>query len=859
MQRQRSLVPTALKRVPAMLAAVLIAASVVAQPPPGGTLPQPRITLAAPNGAKVGTTVIVSVTGTDTEDPEALLFSNPGIKAKLIEEPVDPKVDPKKKPKGGPVLTHRFEVTVPADAPLGHHDLRVVNKFGASNPRAFIVGDLNEVAEKEGNNDVEQAQKVELNSTINGVINAPTDVDYYSFKGQKGQRVVVSCLASSIESKAHPLIEMYDPAGKKLAGNRNYDHHDALLDATLATDGDYLVRVAQFTHTAGGPEYTYRLSISTAPWIDGVFPPMVEVGKPAQVTVYGRNLPGGQPDPTMVLDGSILEKATVTITAPNDPLAAQRLAHSDHIAPPSSNLDGFDYRLKNAAGSSNAYLVQIARAPVVLETGKNTTRDTAQALTLPCEVAGRLERARTQGWYAFNARKDETVGIELLGDRIGSALDLSFTVYNGATKAVIVEQDDDPETLSTAQFFTRSTDPARYLFKAPADGTYQVQVKSNENPNRASVKQMYRLRLSPEQPDFRLVAMAPSTIFPEATLLRPGAHQDVTVFVWRRDGFNGEIALSMEGLPPGVLCKPQLVGPGAKQASLIVTTGAEAAPWTGDVKIKGTAKINGQPVVREARPATITWAGNPQQQNVPLFSRLDHALVMAIREKAPYTITLATDTAQAVQGDKVTLPVKIDRHWPDFKTPVSVQALNLPTGVTFNNNNAPMAVANDNGSLVLTVGAQVIPGTYTLAFRGNAQVPYSKDPMAKTKPNVNLTSASNPVTVTILPKQVANLTATPPNPTVKAGESVEVVVKAARLNSYQGDLKVELVQPPNAKGLTAAEAVIPAGKDEVKITITVAADAPAGPRNDLILKATAMYGATPVSNDSKFTLVIAKK
>jgi len=73
------------------------------------------------------------------------------------------------------------------------------------------------VLEKEPNNDVPQAQRVELNSTINGSITAPTDVDYYVFSGKKGQRVVVSCLASSIDSRLFPAVEIYDSTGRQLA------------------------------------------------------------------------------------------------------------------------------------------------------------------------------------------------------------------------------------------------------------------------------------------------------------------------------------------------------------------------------------------------------------------------------------------------------------------------------------------------------------------------------------------------------------------------------------------------------------------------------------------------------------------
>ena len=53
----------------------------------------------------------------------------------------------------------KFKVTIPADAPLGIHDVRLVNKWGVSNARAFVVGDLPEVLEKEPNNDVDEAQR----------------------------------------------------------------------------------------------------------------------------------------------------------------------------------------------------------------------------------------------------------------------------------------------------------------------------------------------------------------------------------------------------------------------------------------------------------------------------------------------------------------------------------------------------------------------------------------------------------------------------------------------------------------------------------------------------------------------------
>src|SRR5439155_1151392 len=288
----------------------------------------------------------------------------------------------------------KFKVTVPANVVPGIYDVRLFNKWGVSNPRAFVVGDLADVLEKEPNNDVKEAQRVELNTTINGTIAAPIDVDYFVFSGKKGQRVVASCLASSLDSRLQPEIELYDAGGKRLAHNRNYHHADALCDATLPSDGDYYIRLFEFTHTQGSAEHFYRLSVSTAPWIDAIHPAVVEPGKTAQLTVYGRNLPGGTPDPTAVVDGRVLDKLSVTVNVPNDPAALQRLAFSGYVPPNAAMLEGFEYRARNAAGVSNPFLLTFAKAPVVVDNESNDTPETAQEIPVPCEIAGRIEKKR---------------------------------------------------------------------------------------------------------------------------------------------------------------------------------------------------------------------------------------------------------------------------------------------------------------------------------------------------------------------------------------------------------------------------------------------------------------------------------
>src|SRR5262249_49505385 len=156
------------------------------------------------------------------------------------------------------------------------------------------------------------------------------------------------------------------------------------------SDGDYYVRVFAFTYTQGTPEHFYRLTVSTAPWIDAVYPPVVEPGKKTTVAVYGRNLPGGKPDPSAVLDGRTLEKVSITVEPPSDPATRRQICTTGYVPPRSSFLDGFELRLRNDVGVSNPFLLVYAHALVVLDNEANDTVKSAQEVPIPCEIVGRV-------------------------------------------------------------------------------------------------------------------------------------------------------------------------------------------------------------------------------------------------------------------------------------------------------------------------------------------------------------------------------------------------------------------------------------------------------------------------------------
>ncbi len=897
--------------------AVFATTAAVAQPP-GTPLPQPRISSVFPMGLRQGTAVEVTVTGTDLDDAAGLTFSHPGFKATVVVPP-EPKVDPKAKadpkvvkpnPKKGPPPTSvKFEVTADKSVPAGRYDLRVVNAFGVSNPRLFTVGVLPEVNEVEPNEEatnlsypaavtgaaslavppkaVPHAQRVALGTTVNGILASATDVDYSVFFGKAGQRVLAHCATSSIDSRARPMVELFDAAGVRLAQNRNAVENDALADATLTADGDYYVRVTEFAYQQGGPDYFYRLTLSAGPWIDAVFPPVVNPGTTTPVTVYGRNLPGGKVVPGLTLDGKPVEAVTTTVTAPADGAA---LTFRGRVASLSGVQDGFEFRLPAAldpAGLSNAVVVFLSPAKVVLEgAAKHASPETAEAIPVPCDIVGRIDRRYDRDFYKFAAKKGDVYILEAVAERLGSDADLSLRLRDEAGKELAGELDDDPDTLSPTSFYTRNGDPPAFKFTAPADGTYTVLVSSIDSNVNFGPRCFYRLRVSVPAPDFRVVAMARSRELPATVLALADGETAFDVFVSRRDGFSGPVTVTATGLPAGVTAAPVTVGGTSRYGTLVVSAAGKLADAATPVTVTATATIDGKPVSRVARPASIVW-GVPGQQNTPTITRLDQQLLLVTRGTKSQ-LRLTTDLAGVVvktkgkdgkdldekptgpiflkPGDKLTLPLKVlwqgegPRENPVTIVAEATQAVaNNNSGVTLNNGQ-PLTVAKDKAEAAVTLDVKPTtpPGLYTVSLRGETAVNFLRDPTQKDKKTVAAVAAyAPPLSVTVLPVALVKVTVTAPAGGIKAGATGEVTVRVERLNDFAGELKVNVALPKDTKGVTVADGVIAAKADEVKLLVTVANDyKPGGLPNLPVTVTGTVHDKFPLVAESKVTLTV---
>jgi hypothetical protein len=554
-------------------------------------LPQARLYSIFPCGGQTGTTVDVDLTqSVDLDEADGLVFNHPAITAVPKTRDVGGRREP---------IPNAFTVTIGPNVPSGVYELYARGLFGLSNPRIFVVGTQSETREVEPNNTLEQANDLPLGGIVNGTIGSETDVDVYRFAGKKGQRFVAFCRAADLDSRLAPVLELADAEGRRLGYARQERQKDPVVDVTLPADATYFLRVHDLLYR-GGAEYGYRVSAGSIPHIDYIMPPCGVAGSTAKYTLFGRNLPDGKPAGVQV-DGRPLEKCQVEIALPaTAPLVP---AHTT-LRSWDAGLGVVSYVAKTPFGESNPVLISLTHVAPVLEREPNDTPQTAQEITVPCEFAGQFQAPGDTDYVTFHARDGQVFWIEVFADRLGSQADPYLVVeqveHNSKGKEVVTRMtavDDENTNLAPAVFDTRTDDPS-YRFRAPADGTYRIQLRDRAFESRGDPRLVYRLSIRPEEPDFQLVVLPQ---FPKrgtvpavstwALGLRKGDSRDVELLVIRKDGFREPIEVRAEGLPPGVTCRGSALAANAKSGELIFTAAGDAPESSALIHVYGTATL----------------------------------------------------------------------------------------------------------------------------------------------------------------------------------------------------------------------------------------------------------------------------
>lgn len=373
---------------PSLLLSLLLATTASAAPPVASYV--------FPAGGQRGTTVPVRVGGLFVHESCGFALDGSGVtvspelkpgKRIWFEGPLIPIPD-SQQAEDYPV-DMLGSVAVDATAALGSRRARIWTSQGVATGPVFVVGDLAEVVESEIDGNPIPVS-VTLPVTANGRIFPREDIDLWAVKLTKGQTLSALATTAGIRSPLIAKLEVVDGKGTVLAqcGSRASLGSDVSVRFTAPADGTYHVRIAD-ARGQGGPAFVYRLTMTTSPVVDSVFPL------------------GGRRGETVKLNGH----AAVPIPADAAALWQTRLG-------------------------SQAVTLDTDDLPEFLDASTNPVAP-------PAVLNGRIERAAAGVWKV-ELKKAKKYEIELRAKKLGSPLCGTLAVLGADGKEVATHTPDDP-------------------------------------------------------------------------------------------------------------------------------------------------------------------------------------------------------------------------------------------------------------------------------------------------------------------------------------------------------------------------------------------------------------------------------
>lgn len=570
----------------------------------------------------------------------------------------------------------KYVVTIAADCPPGIYEARVMTRLGLSSARIFSVNTLQEVVRATPNTTLATALEVPLNSICNATMNVRA-MDHYAFQAKQGQRVIVDCATRGIDSKLDAVVVIADAAGRDLLVERRGD----VLDFNVPQDGKYIVKVHELTFK-GGAEQFYRLGI----WEQPVGTPIVRQAKTQPVHAFSWP-PAGLP-----------QQAQLTEAEPNNDAA------------------------------------------------------NVQKIALPCDIAGSFYPAADVDRFEFEAKKGEEWWIEVGSERFGLPTDPAVliqqvTTDGGVEKLTDVAEFSDipsPVKVSSNGYaydgppYNAGTADVLGKLTIPHDGRYRLQLTDLFGGTRKDARNIYRLVVRKAAPDFALVAWGlhmelrngDRNALSKPISLRGGSTMALEVIAFRRDGFNGDIDIAMDGLPEGVTAHGLKIPAGQSRGLMLVTANQNAPRGWTNATFLGRAEINGAAVTRPCQLASMAWPIADAWGEVPR-PRLITDIPVSVGgvDLAPLTIApLSREPLVAHVGEKLTIPLSHVRR-SDF----SGATMQLKTmGAGFERQPAfDLSLTADASQAVLDLATlKPAPGDYLIAFYGSAVAKYRHHPEA---------------------------------------------------------------------------------------------------------------------------------
>ncbi len=588
---------------------------------------RPSIAYVYPAGGQQGATARITVGGMNLDGVDKVFVSGTGAQAKVVEntkmtneqaralrEQVEELRKRQQKDEQAKVLlaslqkkldlntnvnqaasraiAHQIivEVTTAADAPPGEREIRLETPWGLTNPLAFHVGQAPEVSAPPmavcrqhvlGREEASLARRtlheearVTLPCTVNGQVTFG-GVDRYRFEARKGQRLVASVqarqlipyIADAVPGWFQAVLAIYDAQGKEAAYCDDYRFKpDPVIFFEVPRDGEYVLAIYDALYR-GREDFVYRMTVGELPFVTGIFPLGGPAGATTAVELKGWNLPVTK----LTVDNTHKSPGVYPVSAPTQQWAS-------NVAP-----------------------FAVDTLPECLEQEPNDSPATAQKVTLPIIVNGRIDRPGDRDLFRFEGRAGEAIVAEVYARRLDSPLDSVLTLTDAAGVQLAMNDDHEDKTSGL-----NTHDADSYLTATlPADGTYYLRLADTQH--QGGEEYAYRLRISAPQPDFALRVVPSSLCILRRTATSAKAplsfSAPLSVYVFRRDGFDGEIQLELKDPPAGFSMGPAKLSGKQELTQVVLKSELPGTQEPVKLSIVGRATIEGREIIREAAAA----------------------------------------------------------------------------------------------------------------------------------------------------------------------------------------------------------------------------------------------------------------
>ncbi len=582
-----------------------------------------------------------------------------------------PKLDDK-----GVKVADRWVVTIAADCPIGIHEARLMTRLGISSSRVFCVDSLSEVLQTNPNTSLDKAMPLAINSICNAVMTNKA-VDHYSFEAVKGHRYIINVASRGIDSKLDAVLIVGDSLGRDLV----VDRRGGTLDFIAKEDGKHTIKVHELTFK-GGPAYYYRLSLQ-------------EVATDAPLPMFA---------------------STKTVSS---------------FSWPPANLP---------------------ESAAFAESEPNNNAESVQKISVPCDISGNFFPAADVDVFEFQANKGDVWWIEVASERLGRPTDPTILVQRVVGDGPTAMLEDVAELTDIAPPIRPSSNG--YAYDGPPydggspdiigrveikeSGPHRIQLTDLFGGTRNDARNVYRMIVRKAAPDFAVAAWGlhmelrngDRNALSKPLALRGGITVALEVAAVRRDGFDGDIDLVMEGLPPGVTAQGLRIAKGKTRGIMLITADQNAPRALSEVTFYGKSTLDGAEVRRPVHMAAHAWPIVDSWGEIPQ-PRLVKGLPVSVTgsEFAPLSLAAAEKKVfEVVAGEKMTIPLILTR-----RTEFSGSILQLKTsGEGFENNpRFDVSLTSDTAEAVLdtkSLGTQ--PGDYLISFYGSAVARYRFNPEA---------------------------------------------------------------------------------------------------------------------------------